>query len=289
VFRVTGVQTCALPISGRRAFAEELRALGAELSVVIAYGHILRPALIDLAPRGMLNAHGSLLPKYRGAAPIQRAILAGETETGVTVQRVVLEVDAGAVLLQERLAIGPEETSGELFARMAELSAAALSRGVALVESGRAVFAPQDESAVTFAPKLTKEEGRADWSRPAAELASAARAYNPWPTLQTKLPDGRALKILKARAEGQATDYRPQATGTESIQPSGHAVPVACSLQPVASPVPGTVLAASGSDFLVAAGAGALRLLEVQAEGKRPMTAAEFLRGARLAPGARLG
>ncbi|HOX06893.1 MAG TPA: methionyl-tRNA formyltransferase [Planctomycetota bacterium] len=247
---------------GRRAFAAELGALGAELSVVIAYGHILRPALIDLAPMGMINAHGSLLPRYRGAAPIQRAVLAGEAETGVTVQRVVLEVDAGAVLLQERLAIGPEETSGELFARMAGLSAEALSRGVRLVESGRAVFLPQDPAAVTFAPKLTKEEGQADWSRPAAHLARAARAYNPWPTLHTKLPDGRGLKILRAREEPGAVP-----AGLE----------------------PGAVAAASGADFLVACGAGLLRLTEVQAEGKRPMSAGEFLRGARLAPGAGLG
>ena len=259
---------------GRRAFVEELRPLGAELSVVIAYGHILRPALIDLAPAGMINAHGSLLPGYRGAAPIQRAILAGETETGVTVQRVVFEVDAGAVLLQERLAIGPEETSGELFARMSGLSADALSRGVRLIESGRAVFTPQDESAVTQAPKLTKEEGRADWSRPAEELARAARAYNPWPTLQARLPDGRGLKILRARP----------------VSSSEFRVPGSMDRQPgTRNPEPGTVLASSGSDLVVATGSGALRLVEVQVEGKRPMAAADFLRGARLAPGARLG
>ena len=245
---------------GRREFVAELGSLGAELAVVVAYGHILRPALIGLAPQGMLNAHGSLLPKYRGAAPIQRAILAGETETGVTVQKVVLQVDAGPVVLQEKLAIGPEETAGELFARMAELSAECLSRAVRLVESGQAVFAEQDHSAATFAPKLTKEEGRADWSRPADYLARAARAYNPWPALCAKAPGGRALKILRARAE------------------------------PARAPAePGTVLAASGADFLVAAGTGALRLIEVQAEGKKPMAAAEFLRGARLTAGARLG
>jgi methionyl-tRNA formyltransferase len=249
---------------GRQAFIAELAALRPELSVVIAYGHILRPALIELAPQGTINAHGSLLPKYRGAAPIQRAILAGEAETGVTVQKVVFEVDAGPILLQERLGIGPEETAGELFARMAELSAECLSRAVRLIESGQAVFSPQDVSAATFAPKLTKEEGRADWSRPADHLARAARAYNPWPALSAKLPGGRRLKILRARVEA----------GSQFAAS--------------ARPEPGTVLLAAGDDFVVATGSGALRLLEVQAEGKKPMGAAEFLRGARLAAGARL-
>jgi methionyl-tRNA formyltransferase len=285
---------------GRRVFVEVLGALRPELAVVVAYGHILKPALIDLAPRGMINAHGSLLPKYRGAAPIQRAILAGETETGVTVQRVVPAVDAGPVLLQERLAIGPEETAGELFARMAELSAQALSRGVRLIESGAATFAPQDESAVTLAPKLTREEGRADWSRPAEDLARAARAYNPWPTLGCRLPDGRALKILRARpvpgSEFPFDKLRAPSDSFEGLVPSSAAPQPGTRNQPLdhargPEPVegePGTVVAASGADFLVATGAGALRLVEVQAEGKRPMGAAEFLRGARLEPGARL-
>ena len=248
---------------GRKEFIAGLAGLGAELAVVVAYGHILRPALIALAPRGMLNAHGSLLPRYRGAAPIQRAILAGEIETGVTVQQVVFAVDAGPVVLQEKLGIGPEETAGELSARMAELSAECLSRAVRLIESGPAAFTPQDESAATFAPKLTKEEGRADWSQPADYLARAARAYNPWPTLYTKLPGGRSLKMLRARAE--------KGSGAFS------------------EAEPGTVLLAAGEDFVVATGAGALRLLEIQAEGRRPMAAADFLRGARLMGGARLG
>lgn len=245
---------------GRKELIAELAALQPELAVVIAYGHILRPALIDLAPRGMLNAHASLLPKYRGAAPIQRAILAGEIETGVTVQKVVLEVDAGDVLLQEKTSIGAEETSGGLFARLSELSAECLSRAVKLIESGQAVFVKQDPAAVTHAPKLTKEEGRAGWSRPADWLARAARAFNPWPTLYATLPGGRGLKILAARAEPES-----------------------------ASAEPGTILVASGADFLVATGADALRLITVQPDGKRPMPAAEFLRGARLAAGARLG
>jgi methionyl-tRNA formyltransferase len=239
----------------------ELAALGAELTVVVAYGHILRQWLIDLAPAGTINAHGSLLPAYRGAAPVQRAILAGETATGVTVQKVVLEVDAGPVLLAERIPIGPEETAGELLARLAGLSAELLSRAVRLIESGGAHFTEQPHAAATFAPKLTKEEGRLDWARDAAWLARAARAYNPWPTLQTRLPGGRLLRVLAARAEPA-----PEAGGA-----------------------PGTVLAAGNAGLLVRAGDGALRLVAVQAEGRRPMPAGEFLRGARLAAGDRLG
>ena len=243
---------------GSREFIAEATGLGAGLFVVIAYGHILKKRLIDLPEHGTLNAHGSLLPRYRGAAPVQRAVLAGETETGVTVQRMVPAMDAGPILLAEKTPIGPEETSGELFDRLSELSAECLSRAVKLVEIGEAEYVEQDESEATPAPKLTREEGRADWTKSAAHLARAARAFNPWPTLYTKLPDGRLLKVLAAREAGG----------------SGR---------------PGEVLAATGEDFVVACGEGALGLVRVQAEGKRPVTAADFLRGSRLAAGDRLG
>ncbi len=242
---------------GSGEFVAEISSLGAELGVCVAYGHILTERVIDLPAHGTLNAHGSLLPRYRGAAPVQRAVLAGETETGVSVQKMVPAMDAGPVLLAERVPIGPEETSGELLGRLSTLSAECLSRAVKLVEAGKAEYLEQDECQATSAPKLTKEEGRADWTRDAEHLARAARAFNPWPTLCARLPDGKLLKILTAREESG----------------SGGS---------------GTVLAAAGEDFLIACGAGALRLLTVQAEGKRPMTAADFLRGARLTAGDRL-
>jgi methionyl-tRNA formyltransferase len=242
-----------------RTFRGEVESLGADLAVVVAYGHILRPWIIDMCPRGMINAHGSILPAYRGAAPIQRAILDGCTETGVTVQKVVFEMDAGPVLLVEKTAVGSEETSGQLFERMAALSAEALSRGVRLIEAGEAQYSEQDHSAATYAPKLTKEEGAADWSRSAEKLALAARAFNPWPTLWTRTSGGKLLKILAARAE-------PGGEGRE----------------------PGEVAAAEGEDFLVASGDGLLRLVEVQAEGKRAMPAADFLRGGHIVEGDRL-
>jgi len=207
-----------------------------------------------MCPHGMVNAHGSVLPAYRGAAPIQRAILDGCTETGVTVQKVVFEMDAGPVLLVEKTAIGPQDTSGQLFGRMADLSARALVKGVQLIAAGKANYLEQDHSAATYAHKLTKEEGAADWILGAAKLVLAARAFNPWPTLYTRMPDGKLLKILAARAEP---------AGGEGLRP-------------------GAVAAAEGEDFLVATGDGLLRLIEVQAEGKRAMSAPDFLRGARI-------
>lgn len=242
---------------GSQEFVAEVSGLGAELGICVAYGHILKKRVIDLPTHGTLNAHGSLLPAYRGAAPVQRALLAGETQTGVSVQKMVPAMDAGPLLLAEKTAIGPEETSGELLGRLSTLSAECLSRAVKLVEAGTAEFVEQDESKATPAPKLTKEEGRADWTRDAKHLARAARAFNPWPTLYARLPDGKLLKILAAREES-------------------------------ASGRPGEVLAAAGEDFLIACGEGALRPLRVQVEGKRPVAAADFLRGARLAAGERM-
>jgi len=243
-----------------KEFRRELESLDADLAVVIAYGHLLRPWLIDMCPQGMINAHGSILPAYRGAAPIQRAILDGCTETGVTVQKVVFEMDAGPVLLVEKTAIGPEETSGQLFERMAALSAEALSKGVALIESGEAEYVEQDHQAASYAAKLTRDEGEADWSRSAVRLARAARAYSPWPTLYTRTPDGKLLKILSARATRDGGDQDP-----------------------------GEIVSASGRGLCVQTGDGVLELLRVQAEGKRAMEAGDFLRGAHLVGGDRLG
>jgi methionyl-tRNA formyltransferase len=255
--RERGLELLQPEVPRGKEFLARLRSLAPELSVVVAYGHMLRNSIIDLPPGGTINAHGSLLPAYRGAAPVQRAILAGETETGVTVQKMVPAMDAGPVILAEKTQIGPEETSGQLMARLSELSAECLSRAVGLVESGGAAPVEQDESRATLAPKLSKEEGRAEWSRGAEELARAARAFNPWPTLQARLPDGKGLKILAARAEpGEAR--------------------------------PGAVSRAEGGDFLVGTGEGLLRLVQVQAEGKRAMSAADFLRGAHLVEGDRL-
>jgi methionyl-tRNA formyltransferase len=239
-------------------FRAQIENLRADLGVVIAYGHIMPRWLIEAPTLGIINAHGSLLPRFRGAAPIQRAILSGDTQTGVTVQQVVFEMDAGPILLKEPTEILPGETSGQLFTRMQELSVVALERAVELIDSGKAVFSPQDPAAVCFAPKITREEGIIDWSRSALFLERAARAFNPWPALHTRMPGGKGLKILAARAE--------------SGDPGAP---------------PGTVLE-HHEELPVATGEGLLYLTRVQAEGRRAMAVRDFLHGKPIKSGDRL-
>jgi methionyl-tRNA formyltransferase len=234
---------------------------GAEAAVVVAYGLKIPDWLLALFPRGAINVHGSLLPAYRGAAPVNRAIIDGDAETGVTTMLLASRMDAGPTLLQRRTPIGPEETAGELTARLAELGAGLLVVTLDGLASGIVTPRAQDESLATFAPKLTKEDGRIDWSLPARRVVDLVRGVNPWPGAYTHL-DGRPLKVWKAAAAGAAA----------------------------AGAAPGTILAASFADGLrVACGeGGAVALLNVQLEGKKPLPAAEFLRGHGVAPGTRL-
>ena len=236
---------------------EHLRALAPQVLFVASYGVILKPALLELASHGALNAHASLLPRHRGASPIQAALLAGDAETGVSIQRIVAELDAGDVLLERRLAIPPEATAGELFERLAELAGEAAVEALDALEEGTARFTPQDPARVTKARKLRKEHGLVDWTRPATELARFVRAMTPWPGARTQAPDGRELTLLAVRALAE-------------------------------SGAPGSVLEA-GPRLRVGCGAGSLELLELAPAGKRAMSAADWLRGARLAVGERMG
>jgi methionyl-tRNA formyltransferase len=179
-------------------FLDALRALAPDLSVVVAYGHILRQEVIDLPPMGTLNIHASLLPALRGAAPIQAAIREGLTETGVTIMRMVLALDAGPVLLRAPTPIVEDETYGELQQRLAELGALALVEALALLAVGAAQEEPQDEARATAAPKVEREDARLDWARPADELARAVRAYDPRPGAFTTLR-GVEVKLFGAR------------------------------------------------------------------------------------------
>jgi methionyl-tRNA formyltransferase len=240
------------------AFVSELRALAADALLVASYGEILRAELLELCPQGALNVHASLLPRHRGASPIQAAILAGDRETGVSVQRMVLRLDAGDVLLELRTPIAPRETAGELLARLAVLGGEAAVRALDELESGRAQFTPQDEARVTLARKIEKQHGQIDWNGDAAVIERLVRALNPWPLART--PDGRGGELAVLAA--QAHDH-----------PGGAA--------------PGTLLAAD-SGARVACGKGALALLLVKPAGKDAMDGAAWLRGARLEPGARL-
>lgn len=244
-----------------------LDAVGAEAAVVVAYGLKIPDWLLAFHRLGAVNVHGSLLPAYRGASPVNRAITAGDAETGVTTMLLASRMDAGPILMQRRTPIGPEETAGELAARLAVLGAELLVVTLDGLAAGIVQPRPQDEVLATFAPKLRKEDGLIDWSRPAPEIVNLVRGVNPWPGAYTHL-DGRALKVWKA-----AVAAPPQA-GSQSPSPAA----------------PGTLLAASLHEGLLVAcgGGGAVSLLTVQTEGKRPLSAAEFLRGRALGPGQQL-
>ena len=229
---------------------ERLRALGAEVAVVVAFGQILPTAVLDAPARGSINIHASLLPKYRGAAPIQWAIIRGETVTGITTFQMDAGMDTGATLLQAETAIGPEETAGELSARLAPLGAEVILDTLARLDTLKAT--PQAAEGATLAPRLKKSDGALDWTRSAPELVNLVRGCNPWPGATTATSAG-ALAIWRARAV--------DGTGT-----------------------PGT-LVAHADTLAIATGAGALLPLEVQPESRRTLAWGEYLRGARLAAG----
>jgi methionyl-tRNA formyltransferase len=227
-----------------------------DVLVVTAYGRILPEDVLAMAPLGAINAHASLLPKYRGAAPIQWAVAKGETETGVTIMQMDSGLDTGDMLLVRRLAIGPEETAGELHDRLAALSGDALAEALPLLLQGALQPRKQDSALATLAPILTKEDGQLDLRRSAAELFNRTRGFYPWPGAVLSL-HGKAFKVHRARA-------RPSASQA----------------------APGTVVE-TGDSLGVQTGDGIYEVLEIQPEGKRRMTAREMLSGHRLAIGDR--
>jgi methionyl-tRNA formyltransferase len=238
---------------------EALRALAPDLQVVVAYGQILPRAVIDLAPRGTINVHSSLLPRYRGAAPIHWAIVNGETETGVTTMMIDEGLDTGPLLLSRATPIGADETTPELEARLAVLGGALLVETIEGLARGTVSPIPQDHAAATLAPMLRKEDGRIDWTLTGREIARRVRGFQPWPRTTTTY-GGKDLKILRAIPAG-------------ATQPGA----------------PGTVLSLTYG-LLVACGNGtALRVIEVQPESRRAMPALAFADGAHLRPGDRLG
>jgi len=234
------------------AAREQLRALQPDLMVVVAYGLILPRAVLEIPRFGCWNVHASLLPRWRGAAPIQRAIQAGDPETGVCLMQMEAGLDTGPVLLERRTPIGAEETGGQLHDRLAELGAQVLADGLGLLRAGiRPVPRPQPEEGVTYAHKLDKAEARLDWSRPAAELARTVRAFHPWPVAEARVA-GERLRIHAATA----LDL-------------DHAA------------APGTLLGASREGIDIACGQGVLRLRTVQRDGGRAITAADWLNARR--------
>lgn len=245
-----------------RTEAGLVESLGADVAVVMAYGQILPRAVLDTPGLGCLNLHASLLPRHRGAAPIQAAILAGDTESGITVMYMDEGLDTGDILLTEKLTLSPDETGGTLHDRLAELAPTALRRALELLAAGSAPRVPQNPGEVTHTGKLDRADGVIAWSQPAEEIARRIRAFDPWPGTSTSLSDSSLLKIF------------PPAGALESS--SGCAPP-------------GSILSAGAEGMLVACGSGMLRVRQLQSEGRKRMDAAAFLAGRPLLAGERLG
>ncbi|MCM2316499.1 MAG: methionyl-tRNA formyltransferase [Thermoanaerobaculia bacterium] len=238
-------------------FLAAFKSFGADIAAVVAYGRILPKQLLDASPHGFLNVHGSILPKYRGAAPIQRAIENGETETGVSIMRLDEDLDHGPVYSIVRTPLGADERAPELFSRLAEIGGYTLVSVLDAIESGAASAAEQDHAAATFAPKIEKEESDVVWTMSAKSIYDRFRAFDPWPGIRAMVA-GEPVKLL---------DVRPvfEAHGS-----------------------PGVVVAVDRDSFTVACGSGGLRVLAAQRPGKPRVGGGDYARGARLAVGARL-
>lgn len=243
---------------GGPEFLEAVGRYGVDVGIVAAYGRILPASVLSWPKLGMVNVHASLLPRYRGAAPVHRAVIAGERETGVTIMRVVQALDAGPTLASVRRPIGDDETSEEVERDLAQKGARLLVSTVDDLAAGTAIETPQDDAAATYAPRLTKTDGVVDWSRSARGIHDLIRGLHPWPHAFTYLNGGRLI-LLRSSASSDETGAAP-----------------------------GTVVAAHGTEFRVAAGSGVVIVRELQAGGKRPMNARDFLAGHPVVVGTRL-
>jgi methionyl-tRNA formyltransferase len=230
--------------------AAAFRAHGAEAAVVVAYGLILPQPILDAVPLGCFNLHASLLPRWRGAAPINRAIMGGDAETGVMVMKMDQGLDTGPVAMAERLAVGPDTTAGEMHDELARLGADLMVRALAALERDTLTLTPQAEAGVTYAAKIDKGETRIDWARPWQAVHDHCRGLSPFPGAWFEI-DGTRVKVLRTtKGDGAGA--------------------------------PGTLL---DDQFTVACGEGAVRILELQRAGRQPMKTQEFLRGTPVAPG----
>ncbi len=250
VFQPTALRTAG--------FAAELSALTPDLGVVVAYGRILPASVLAIPRLGMINVHASLLPRWRGAAPIHRAVLAGDQETGVTIMRVVEQLDAGPILARMVTPIDVNETSQALERRLAVQGAELLSATVDRLARGPVTEAPQEDALATYAARLEKRESAIDWAQPAVAIHNKIRGLQPWPLASSALGPKRVL-------------FRASRTLSDTARGAA----------------PGTILSADASGIDVATGAGVLRILELQLEGRPPVAAAAFLNGHPLRPGDR--
>jgi methionyl-tRNA formyltransferase len=236
----------------------ELEALAPDLIVVVAYGQILPKSVLDIPKHGCINVHASLLPRYRGAAPINKAIIDGETETGITTMYMDVGLDTGDMLVKKALTIGAEETAGELHNRLALLGREAMEETLRQLCAGTLQREVQDDDQSSYAPMMKKEDGRIDWSRSALEVHNQVRGLDPWPGAYTSL-DGELLKLARTT-------------------PQNHA-----------DASPGTVISADKDGVRIACGSGSLLVRELQLAGRKRLGAADFLRGCPLEPGTCLG
>jgi methionyl-tRNA formyltransferase len=243
---------------GDAQWLQDIADLRADIAVVAAYGRLLPQALLDVPHLGFINVHASLLPRWRGAAPIHRAVLAGDTVTGVTIMRVVLELDAGPILASKSIPIGPNDTSETLDASLGAMGADLLIATLARMEAGPILEVPQDDSKATYAPKLERHESRIDWARPAAEIGRQIRGLQPWP-LAAGLIDGRRVAFLRA-------------TVSDAPAPGE----------------PGTIVEAGAAGLVVACSTGAVRITHVLPEGRRAMSVQDFLNGVRVGVGTQI-
>jgi methionyl-tRNA formyltransferase len=234
---------------------DTLRTLELDALVVVAYGLILPPAALECPKLGCINIHASLLPRWRGAAPIQRAVLAGDSQTGVTIMRMEAGLDTGPMLATRAIAIGADDTAKTLHDRLARIGADLIGETLSALQEGRARAVPQPSEGVTYAEKINKAEASIDWQQDAAQISRRVRAFNPWPIAETRL-DGAQLRIWEA----------------QPLEIPG----------PVPAPPAGTVFAATHAGIDVACGRGVLRILRLQLAGRKPLVSREFLKGQRL-------
>ena len=240
--------------------AGDLKALNADIFITAAYGQILSKEIIDIPPKGIINVHASLLPNYRGAAPIQWAVIKGEKETGVSIMKTEAGLDSGPTLLTKKTVIGEKETAGELFKRLQDLGAEALKGALDMIERGNARYVNQDEGKATFFPPLRKTDGEIDWGKSAREVVNLIRGVNPWPGAYTYFNDS-VLKIWSAEAIGnaQCTIHNAQFEELGSN--------------------PGRVISSGKDGVFVECGEGIVKLLEIQCAGGKRMPATEFIKG----------
>jgi methionyl-tRNA formyltransferase len=236
---------------------DQIRALAPDLIVVVAFGQILPQSLLDIPKHGCINIHASLLPRYRGAAPINWCLINGETETGITTMQMDAGLDTGDMLVKRAIPIAPDEDAQSLHDRLMALGAETIDETLDLLQTGKLVRQKQDDALTCYAPMIKKEDGLIDWAREARQIVNQVRGFTPWPGAATSL-DGKTLKLCKAVAGTDA--------GT-----------------------PGEVLRADRDGVVVACGEGSVKILELQLEGRKRLPVAEFLAGCRLVPGIRLG